>query len=666
MYLSELKIWNFRKYGSQENGDPGLNLKFNKGLNLLVGENDSGKTAIIDAIKYLLQTQSYDYQRFDEVDFFLPPGTELTDVNRAKSFKIECIFRGFDVENNEAANFIEWLGIEKDVSVHPPPLSPPTRGGGKTFPPPVPLAEGEKGGGGRPGVGAELLQKDCAGNDRYFLKVILNAERKDRKITYDIKAGPDDEGTQLDGAARDLLRVTYLKPLRDAESELIPGKRSRLAQILKSHDAFSSVPEAEHTITKIAQSTNKSIENYFIGKNERKEDIDDQSGKNLLIDINEYLKEFFTEKEINKIAKFTISGQSLSGILEKLILDLAEENSGLGSYNRLYIATELLLLKRTNYYGLKLSLIEEVESHLHPQAQLKLIEYLQDEIAERSGVQLIMTTHSPNLASKVKLDNLIICKGDKSFPMGSDFTELEEGDYLFLERFLDVTKANLFFAHGVILVEGDAENILIPIIADILGKPLTKHGVSVVNVQSTAFLRYSRIFKRKSGEGMGVKVAVVTDNDIKPDSGLTQKQIKEKRTEKENRYNGNGIQTFISPDWTLEYDIALSRLKKEFYTAVLRAEKIQNSDTYGLTPAKITEVKQKVETDFSTWTSEHKTGPELAKAIYEDYMLGKKISKPIVAQCFAALLKGCEGIKERIEADEKLKYLVDAIKYVTE
>ncbi len=620
MFLSELKIWNFRKYGSGDSGAPGLHLKLNKGLNLLVGENDSGKTAIVDAIKFVLQTQSYDYQRLEEEDFFLPPGIEPKDANRAKSFKIECIFRGFDAENNEAANFLEWLGIEKEYE----------------------------------------------GNDRYFLKVTLNAERKDRKITYDIKAGPDDEGTQLDGAARDFLRVTYLKPLRDAERELIPGRRSRLAQILKSHEAFSSVPEAEHPITKIAESANEQIEGYFRGKDDNNNDIQDQSGKKLLSDINEYLKEFFTENEINKIAKFTISGQSLSGILEKLILNLVEGNSGLGSYNRLYIATELLLLKRVNYYGVKLSLIEEVEAHLHPQAQLRLIEYLQNEIAEKSGVQLIMTTHSPNLASKIKLNNLIICKGDKAFPMGSDFTELEKGDYLFLERFLDVTKANLFFAQGIILVEGDAENILIPVIADILGKPLTKHGVSVVNVQSTAFLRYSRIFKRKSGEGIGVKVAVLTDNDIKPDSGLTEEQIKDKRTEKEAKYNGQETKTFISPDWTLEYDIALSGLKKEFYTAVLQAEKIKNSDTYGLTPDKITEVNEKVETDFTTWTSEQKTDQEIAKAIYEGYMLDKKISKSIVAQCFASLLKECEGIKERIEVDEKLEYLVIAIKYVTE
>jgi putative ATP-dependent endonuclease of OLD family len=277
-----------------------------------------------------------------------------------------------------------------------------------------------------------------------------------------------------------------------------------------------------------------------------------------------------------------------------------------------------------------------------------------------------MTTHSPNLASKVRLDNLIVCKSDQAFPMESDFTELEKGDYLFLQRFLDVTKANLFFAQGVILVEGYAEEILIPAIADILDKSLSKHGVSVVNVQSTAFLRYSKIFKRKSGKGMGIKVAVVTDNDIKPDSGLTPEQIRKKRTKKEAKYNGQDVRTFISPVWTLEYDIALSGLKKEFYTAVLRGEKIQNSDTYGLTCKKIIEVEKAVENDFTSWNSNNKTEQDVAKAIYEDYMLKKNISKSIVAQCFAALLKGCEGIKERLDGDKKLKYLVDAIEYVTD
>jgi putative ATP-dependent endonuclease of OLD family len=160
----------------------------------------------------------------------------------------------------------------------------------------------------------------------------------------------------------------------------------------------------------------------------------------------------------------------------------------------------------------------------------------------------------------------------------------------------------------------------------------------------------------------------VTDNDIDPNLGLTTEQISEKRAEKQTRYNGQEVKTYVSPDWTLEYDIALSSLKKELYTAVLRAEKIQNSDRFGLTEDKIIEVTKKVESDFTAWTSGQKSDQEIAKGIYEDYLFhnNKGISKAIIAQCFAALLKECEGIKERIQSDDKLKYLVDAIKYVTD
>jgi putative ATP-dependent endonuclease of OLD family len=118
-------------------------------------------------------------------------------------------------------------------------------------------------------------------------------------------------------------------------------------------------------------------------------------------------------------------------------------------------------------------LIEELEAHLHPQAQMRVIEYLQNksepniaaakqqpegggpkndagsvptnvEANGHTGFQTILTTHSPNLASKVKLKNVIICHGKDAFPMGPKYTRLEQNDYAFLERFLDVTKANLF------------------------------------------------------------------------------------------------------------------------------------------------------------------------------------------------------------------------------
>lgn len=73
MYLSELKLWNFRKYskhgGALDVSTPHLVVPFKKGLNVLIGENDSGKTAIIDAIKIVLRTHadrmdSFGRQRF--------------------------------------------------------------------------------------------------------------------------------------------------------------------------------------------------------------------------------------------------------------------------------------------------------------------------------------------------------------------------------------------------------------------------------------------------------------------------------------------------------------------------------------------------------------------------------------------------------------------------
>lgn len=70
MIVSELKLYNFRKFKSNDN-EPGLSITFHKGLNALIGENDSGKTAVIDAIKLVLLTQSNEYIRPTDEDFFI-------------------------------------------------------------------------------------------------------------------------------------------------------------------------------------------------------------------------------------------------------------------------------------------------------------------------------------------------------------------------------------------------------------------------------------------------------------------------------------------------------------------------------------------------------------------------------------------------------------------
>ena len=116
--------------------------------------------------------------------------------------------------------------------------------------------------------------------------------------------------------------------------------------------------------------------------------------------------------------------------------------------------------------------------------------------AANDGIQIILSTHSPNIAASAPVENVIlVCKG-KTFPLRKNETMLDDSDYTYLSRFLDVTKANLFFARGVLIVEGPAEELLLPVLADACGRSFTANGISVVNVGSVGLFRYARSRKQ--------------------------------------------------------------------------------------------------------------------------------------------------------------------------
>jgi len=177
------------------------------------------------------------------------------------------------------------------------------------------------------------------------------------------------------------------------------------------------------------------------------------------VKLNDMLEGLSFESDILKgdisVCQHGEESARLKQLLEKLELDLKEtgssftENRGLGSNNLLFMGCEMLLLETADI-EVPIMLIEEPEAHLHPQRQLIIIEHLQKQ-AETKDVQIIVTTHSPQLASVIKLENLVLIKDKKAFPLGANYTELDGLDYRFLERFLDATKANLFFAKGVLM-----------------------------------------------------------------------------------------------------------------------------------------------------------------------------------------------------------------------
>ncbi|WP_078394562.1 ATP-dependent nuclease [Shouchella patagoniensis] len=463
MYLKKIKLYNFRKFKGSSDGKAGLEVSFNKNFNLIIGENDSGKTAIIDAIRLTLGTISKENPRITEEDFYCSNNLSVDN------FKIECTFS--DLNENEAGIFLEWLSFD-DLGEY------------------------------------ELLV-------RLNVRQIRNGFLSNR-FERTIKAGPENADMILEGKAKEILQTTYLKPLRDAENELRPGLKSRLAQILQGHSAFKTADGEIHELEEILNLANQQIESYFDNKSENKK----LSIKDELVS---YLNEFFPKTLEPYEPSFEVSSSKLSSILRKLALKLEENVSGLGSLNLLFIAAELLLLNDESEFGPSLTLIEEIEAHLHPQAQLRLIKFLQETLSrENTNGQFILSTHSTSLASSVSLEHLILMHDNYAYPLSYRNTKLDNEDYKFLERFLDVTKSNLFFAKGVILVEGDAENLLVPALADIIDRPLHKYGVSIVNLGSTAFKRYTNIFSRseswyeKGFPALKLPVSLITDSDIKP------------------------------------------------------------------------------------------------------------------------------------------------------
>ena len=500
MYLANIKLWNFRKFGSSTELDlnkPNLDLTFTQGLNVLVGENDSGKTAVLEAIKMVLKTHAYERFVWEDDDFY----------DGSNEIRIELLIDG--LTNVEAAHFTEWLSWNEK------------------------------------------------GTKRPLLRLISKVRRVNgRIIPQEIKAGKDESGSPIDIQAREYLKVTFLKPLRDAENELTAKKYSRLSQILEGHELFKEGANGKDSFENYVQTANNSIKDWFKDATKTSEG---KSNKEQIKDvIDGFLGDFVNP---SSESSFTIAGPKIKEILEKLSLQLdGMTRPGLGTMNRLYMAAELLHLQKTNWTGLKLCLVEEEEAHLHPQAQMRVLETIQ----QQTDTQFIITTHSPNLASKVKLhenvkNQVIVCKDGKAFPMGPEYTLLDKGDYIFLSHFLDVTKSNLFFAKGIILVEGWAEEILLPAIAKKMGKDFTKNEVSIINVGSTAYMRYAKIFMRKNKESMGCKVAIVTDLDIRPndtDGLFNSDKEAAKCTEIKNQVDVTkypDISWHIAEHWTLEW-----------------------------------------------------------------------------------------------------------------
>jgi putative ATP-dependent endonuclease of OLD family len=258
--------------------------------------------------------------------------------------------------------------------------------------------------------------------------------------------------------------------------------------------------------------------------------------------------------------------------------------------------------------------------------------------------------------------------GHAAYPLSASNTALEADDYAFLRRFLDATKANLFFARGLLIVEGDAENLLLPAIAKKLGRPLSNYGVSIVKVGHRGLFRYARILQRKDGKVLPVPVALIPDRDIPPDAAeaLAGKQKTEGKFTPEELAtymagltadDAGCVKSFPSEQWTLEFDLARSPgLASLVYQAIALAKGSKGSTRE--------QIKVAADAEVTGWQEdEAATVDQIATKIFEP-LKTTNLSKAQVAEQLARLI---EELKEDKEAFRKKlpAYLVSAIDYAT-
>ncbi|WP_462146187.1 ATP-dependent nuclease [Pseudoalteromonas gelatinilytica] len=501
MHISKLTLRNYRNFKNST-------LAFNRGINTLIGENGAGKTNVFRAIRLLLDNNlprsaskliEDDFCRklaswrghwivislefsdigMDEVSqaLFIHGTAQLND-NPLKKASYNLIFRPkahirkrlSEIEDGDVEELLE---VQNDISI----------------------ADYET-------IFTGKSEADFSDDDVYR-KIVGDFN----SVSFPSQISKKDIGVPLPKifSMPNEVSFTFVKALRDVVADFRSNRTNPLFNLLKLKSERIKDEEFE-PIVEIVDELNESIESLSDVK-------DIKVGiKNTL---SETLGDTYSPNSLSIRSGLSREAEQLFQSLKLFVDESDDDHEGtihemsLGGANLIYLTLKLLEFKyqRPEESIANFLLIEEPEAHIHTHIQKTLF----DKIGN-SETQIIYSTHSSHVSEVSNIENInILSKTSEGCAVFQPAIGLDKPQIVFVERYLDAIRSNLLFAKSVILVEGDAEEILIPtLVKKSLGLSLDELGITLVNMRSTGFENIALLFHDNR---IRKKCAIITDLD---------------------------------------------------------------------------------------------------------------------------------------------------------